>query len=245
MKHTRSLKRGGQLFTVVLVIGCSAYPDNPELNLRYHVADSGRSLQLNWDEVSEDTWYRVIVDETLVDSTKNSQYTIGPERAGNIIRVETQDLSVWEELDLTPLKDELILYSRINPDTLHYDAAGYDYSWYRFNTRDTHYWPFIDFYIDGGDSGQAITINSPRNYGINNKYNMAAPWEGGNCAPDSGYSLSRELRQGEEVALWLSDDTLYNGFDNFARIEVLSADSYRVDLLIYTQTIEGLRWVVK
>jgi len=220
-----------------------------ELNLRYEVADNGNSVMVSWDQVDGASWYRISVDGVAVDSVQagsGTSFRITSEHAGKVVRVEAVGTNITEEIDFSPSVTDLILFSREDPDTLHPEASGlYYYYFERYFISDTSNWFRIDFYIGDENGDDTADLNSPRVYGINNEYNMSAPWGTGNCAPDSGYALTTNLVQGAEFALWLSYDQEWGLADNFARIAVDSADSFRVELTIYYQMEYGLRWVGK
>lgn len=220
-----------------------------ELNLVYEVADNGTSVLVSWDQVDDASWYRISVDGVAVDSVQaggETSFRITGDHAGKVIRLEAVGTTLAEEIDLSPSRTDLILFSREDPDTLHPEAAGlYYYYFERYFISDTANWFRIDFYIGDENRDDTVDLNSPRVYGINNEYNMSMPWGTGNCAPDSGYALTTNLLQGTEYALWLSYDQEWSLGDNFARITVDSADSFRVELTIYYQMEYGLRWVGK
>ncbi|MGC8894085.1 MAG: hypothetical protein ACP5QG_04475 [candidate division WOR-3 bacterium] len=232
----------------LFALSCSVFAPR-ELNLSYEVADNGRSVLVSWDAVDGASWYRVSVDGVAVDSVQagsGTSFKIPSEQAGKVIKVEAVGTDISEEIDLSPYRTELILFSREDPDTLHPEAAGLDYYYFeRYFISDTANWSRIDFYIGDENGDDTTDINSPRVYGINNEYNMSALWGTGNCAPDTGYALTTDLVQGGEYALWMSYDREWGLADNFARIVVDSVDSFRVEISIYYQIEYGLKWVGK
>ncbi len=248
LKWLYNLHMKRSIIAGLFALACSVFAPQ-ELNLRYEVADNGASVLVSWDPVDAASWYRISVDGAAVDSVQagsEKSFRITREHAGKVIRVEAVGTNLAEEIDLSPFRTDLILFSREDPDTLHPEAAGFYYGWFeRYFIADTSNWFRIDFYIGDENGDDTADINSPRVYGINNKYNMSAPWGPGNCAPDSGYALTTNLIQGREFALWLSYDQAWGLADNFARIAVDSADSFRVELSIYYQMEYGLRWVGK
>jgi hypothetical protein len=241
------------LVAIGLNVGCDEILELLKVsNLTYVAEDSGNSLKLEWDPVTDAAGYRVKVDG-VTNETDQTTYTV--DTPAKMIEVTAYNGAVESPavtVDCEPVVTATIeVYGISDPSPDHPSGFGFsdDGTAVTYSLESANH-PMIDYIMD--DVNKSMDFRSPNSYTppYNDEDNTIAEAAGTDFDAaenaDGDFFTVFEAVENGVYYFWI--DPSANGWDatedHFAKGKVESISGAKVTLKVACQTIAGLSWLV-
>ena len=241
----------------MVFFGCEKTPTLEAPNVSYTVSpsDSGGTLELSWDEVTDADGYIIYADGAVIDTVTTISYdATTPAALYEVSAYAGDQESDKDQIDCGAVETaSLIVYGSGDTASTHPSGFGFNASHVAvaYAISDSTNWPYIDYWIHSVSSS-VQEFASPSQAGYNSEVNTTQNSQQTNydavtiCAKPGNYTAPTTINANAVYYFWIdpNDDGWGASNDYFGKIQVLGVNGYQITLKIAYQPIAGLRWCV-